>query len=214
MPLWSARGPAVGTPKWIGYIFVVALLVVTIVVGGCSFANFVAAAEADLPVVIQMVSNITSIVAPGVSVAIQAAGGLTLASLQLLCGSPVPGSTKCDATSLVGQYQASPDSATQATLLQKIDAALTTANAHITEMLSLAKGLPQAVGASIVVGIGLALQTVVALISLVPVAKVAAAGNRKASATLAKAVLPPKPHELKAAFNTAIGQSFPAAMVH
>jgi hypothetical protein len=189
-----------------------ALGCVILFVQGCSFSSFTAAAEADLPVVVQMVTNITNIVAPGVSAAIQAAGGIALASLQIACGSPAIGATKCDPTSLIGQYQAATDTATKTTILQKIQAALAAANAHITDMLNLAKGLSPTIAAAIVTGLGLALQTVTMLLSLIPVgAMMATARGRNLAKTALKTL--PSPKQLKASFNAAIGVQFPNAVV-
>lgn len=178
-----------------------------LVLAGCTFASFVAAAEADVPVVQQMITNITNIVAPGVSPEIAAAGALALSALALLCGNPVLGATTCDPSSLVGQYQAS--NSTNTTVLAKIQAVLETVNTHITAMLNLAKGLPASVGASIVAAIGVALTTVTSLMSLVGLKVVAATSTTK---QLLKSV--PHPAAIKSQFNAAIGTSYPAAIVH
>ena len=131
------------------------VLISAITLAGCTFASFVAAAEADVPVVIVMIQNITNIVAPGVSPEIAAAGALALSALVILCGNPAIGANTCDPSSLIGQYQAS--NSTDTTVLAKIQAVLQTINTHITSMLALAKGLPSSVGASIVAAVGVAL---------------------------------------------------------
>ena len=181
------------------------LLIVCLSLMGCSFASFVAAAEADVPVVQQMITNITNIVAPGVSPDIAAAGALALSALALLCGNPSPGATVCDPSSLVGQYQAS--NSTDTTILAKIQAVLQTVNTHITAMLNLAKGLPADVGASIVAAIGVALTTVTSLMSLVGL-KVA---FRTAAPTKELLKNVPEAKKIKKQFNAAISLKWPQA---
>ena len=177
----------------------------------CSFASFASAAESDIPVVIQMISNITNIVAPGVSAILATAGATAVATLVVLCGSPAPGATQCDPTSMVGQYQAATGAA-KTTLLQKIQAALTAANNSITAMLNIAKGLPTSVAAAIVTAIGVALQTVTLLISLVPVAVSTSLGAMSSVQRNALKAIP-HPKVLKAQFNAAIGSQYPAAVL-
>jgi hypothetical protein len=184
------------------------VLIAAITLSGCSFASFVAAAEADVPVVITMIQNITNIVAPGVSPDIAAAGALALSALALLCGSPAIGAAVCDPSSLIGQYQAS--NSTDASVLAKIQAVLQTVNSHITAMLALAKGLPASIGASIVAAIGVALTTVTSLMSLVGLKAV----YRTAAPTKQLLKTIPKPATLKSQFNAAIGTQYAAAMIH
>ena len=198
-----------GSWRWLRRWSLIVLVSVTLILAGCGFASFVAAAEADVPVVVQMVTNITNYVAPSVSPAIQAAGTLAIAGLTLLCGTPAVGATMCDPSSLIGQSQATPTTTT----LRKIDAALTTVNQHITDMLTLAKGLPANVGAAIVAGVGIALATVTSLIALIPAAAAKMAGNLKTAKELVKASGLPKPDVLKKEFNAAIGTQYPAAIV-
>lgn len=194
------------------FMFVI-LLCVTLTLSGCifgSFANFVSVAEADLPVVVQMISNITTIIAPGVSPAIAAGGALAVSALVLACGNPVKGSAKCDPTSLVGQYQANPS----ATLLGKIQQALSTATSHVTDMLALAKGLPQNVAASIATALSIALATVTSIISLIPVGMKLLANRRATLSAAEKRVLQtiPHPKELRARFDAATNQ-WPSAAI-
>lgn len=210
LPLWTIRGPRTGSLKWFSIASLVLLISLTLVVAGCSFASFVSAAESDLPVVIQMIANITLIVAPGIALPIQTGGALALAALHIACGTPAPGSAKCDATSLVGQYQATTDAQVKASTLQKIQAALSTANGHIASILQLASGLPPNDGAAIVTALGMALATVTSILSMIP----ANASPAALGATLRKATMPPPAAKLKLGFNLAIGQQFPAAVIH
>lgn len=211
LPLWTIRGPELGSKKWFGRAAFVIFVSLSLVLAGCTFSSFVAAAEEDIPVVIQMITNITTIIAPGYSAEIQAAGTLALAGLKELCGTPAIGATKCDQTSLIGQYQASAST----TILQKIDAALTAVNTHISSMLALAKGLSSGYGNAIVVAVGIALSTVTALMGMLPAAHLLAAGKLGESKTAIQvAVKPERAKQLKAQFNLAIIQSFPQAIVH
>jgi len=210
LPLWTLSGPRFGSWKWLRLICLTALLSICLVVAGCSFASVAAALEEDIPVILQMITNITTIMAPGVSGEVTTAGALAMTALQIICGTPAIGATKCDATSLVGQYQASPST----TILQKIDAALATANSHINAMLAAAKGISSAVGAAIVTAIGLALATVTSLMSLMPAATMALAGNAQATALASKATLPPRAKVLKMTFNAVVSPQFPLAVVH
>jgi len=210
LPLWTIRGPRLGSFKWFAWAWMISIVSLALIVTGCSFASFVAAAEADLPVVIQMVSNLTSLAIPGFTLPLQAGGALALASLQILCGTPAPGAKQCDPTSLVGQYQTATDTATRMSLLQKCQAALLTANGHISSILQLASGLPPADGAAIVTGLGLALSTVTAILSMIP----PSANPTVLGATLKKATMPPPADKLKLAFNTAVGGQYAAAVIH
>lgn len=211
MPLWTISTPRMGSWKWIGMLCLIALLAVSMTLMGCNFASATAAIEADVPVILQMITNITALVAPGVSVGVAMAGGLALASLQVLCGTPKIGATECDPTSLVGQYKTSPNT----TILQKIDAALSTVNVHINAMLAIAKGLPAGIASGIVTAIGIALATVTSLMSLMPAAVAMARGNQKLGVTLTKKIaMPLKPGQLKDAFNTAIQAQYPTAVLH
>lgn len=210
LPLWTISGPRFGSMKWFAWAWMIALVSFCLILSGCSFSSFVAAAEADLPVVIQIVSNLTALAVPGFTLPLQAGGALALASLQILCGAPAPGAKQCDPTSLVGQYQAATDTPTKMSLLQKCQAALSTANGHISAILQLASGLPPADGAAIVTGLGLALSTVTAILSMIP----PSASPTALGATLKKAVMPPPADKLKLAFNTAIGGQYATAIIH
>ena len=158
-----------------------------------------------------MISNITTVIAPGYSADLASAGNLALGVLKELCGTPAIGATKCDPTSAIGQYQV----AKTATVMQNIDALFSTLNTHITSMLSLAKGLPAGYGNAIVIAVGIALSTVTALMGMLPAAHLVAAGKLgEAKIAIQIAVKPERAKQLKAQFNLAISQSFPAAVVH
>lgn len=187
-----------------GFLGVLFLALLVLPIAGCSFASFVSAAEADIPVVETMIGNVATFVAPGVSPALAVAGTATMAVLVVLCGSPAAGASKCAASSLVGQYQAATGSA-QTTLLEKIQAVLSAANSQVGNMLAIAKGLPASVGASIATALGVALATVTSLLQLVGTGALA---NATAAAKLKNF---PHPKDLKRQFNAAIAARYPAA---
>jgi hypothetical protein len=186
------------------------LLCFTIILSGCTFASFVAAAEARLPVVVQMITNITNVVAAPYSPAIQAFGALAIASLQIACGNPAPGARNCDPASLVGQFQAATDPALKTLLLQKIQAALQSVQGHLADILKLAgPAIPQFVQIAITTGIGLAVLTIGSLISLIPPSLTPAAIR----ATIQQATQPPSRRDLIKRFNAAVSGQFPAATI-
>jgi len=220
LPLWTIRGFKPVSWKWAGNLALIVMLSLSLTLAGCTFASFIAAVQEDLPVVIQMVSNITNIVAPGVSVEIQTAGGLALASLAILCGAPAIGATQCDATSLVGQYQAATDGPTKTTLLQKIQAALSAVNGQLQKIITLGNGIPTSVGAAIVTAVGVALSTITLLISLVPVAQASIKNGTSLKVELTKAQsagrvvqYPDRAKTLKKNYNAAVVSHWPTAVV-
>jgi hypothetical protein len=191
------------------------VLLVCVALIACSFASFAAAMEEDIPTVIAMVTNITMFVAPGVSAAIQTAGAAAIASLVVLCGMPAPGASRCDPSSLVGQYQAATDSGAKTSLLQKIQAALAAANSHIAQMLSIAQGLPATVGAAIIAVVSIALQTTALLLTLIPIGMKVAARGASAMTAGDKASLKsvPRASDLKRQFNAAVQAKWPNAVI-
>jgi hypothetical protein len=182
------------------------MLSFSLILMGCGFASVAAAMEADIPVVEQMITNITNIIAPGVSAEIVAAGGIALASLQILCGSPAPGATKCDPSSLVGQYQTATGAA-QLTLLQKIQAALAAVNAQVTNILALAKNLPSTIGNDIVQAVAISLSTITSLLTII--------GTGVSGVNTEKELLKkvPSAKTIKNQFNNAVRAHFSAAVI-
>jgi hypothetical protein len=214
IPLWTIAGPEFGSWRWLRNFSIAVLLSVTLILMGCGFASFVAGAEADLPVIVHIVQNITNVIAPGVSSAIQQGGTLALGILAVLCGAPALGAATCDATSLVGQYQVATDAQIKATLLQKIQAGLSTLSDHLSQMLNLANGLPQNIALAISVAVGIALSTVTALISLLPITKLPTLAAQKAAVKkLAKTVPLRNAKQIKSAYNSAIAAQFPGAVL-
>lgn len=192
------------------FMFVI-MLSVCLILSGCSFASFAAAAENDIPVVIQMVQNITTIIAPQVSAAIGIAGTAALAALVVACGNPAPGAKYCDPTSLIGQIQAAKDAGVKQTLLEKLQVILESVESHISQMLAIAKGLPVSIGTAIVNAVAIALQTVTLLLGLIPVGLLKLKGGVNTSVVGLKYV--PHPQDLRNSFNAAIAAEYPAAAI-
>lgn len=220
LPLWTIGSLKPMGWKWAGNLALAILLSLCLILVGCTFSSFIAAVQEDLPVVVQMVTNITNVVAPGVSVEIQTVGGLALASLAILCGTPAIGATQCDPTSLVGQYQVATDGPTKTTLLQKIQAALSAVNTQLNKIITLGNGIPTSVGAAIVTAVGVALSTITLLISLIPVAQASIKNGTSLKVELVKAqasgqvvMYPDRAKTLKKQYNAAIAAHWPAAVV-
>jgi hypothetical protein len=214
MPLWTIAGPEFGSWRWLRNFSIAVLLSVTLILLGCGFSSFVAAAEADVPVVVHIVQNITNVIAPAISSAIQTYGNLALGVLMVLCGTPALGAVTCDATSLIGQYQAAIDPLIKTSLLQKIQDGLATLSTHLSAMLNLANGLAQNVALAISTAVGIALATVTALITLLPVTKLPTLAAQKAAVKkLAKTVPLRNAKEIKSDYNSAIAAQFPAAVL-
>lgn len=218
-PLYSINAPAFGSWKWLGKWSMIVLLSVCLILVGCSFASFVSAVQADLPVVLGIITNVTMFIAPGISIPLAAAGALALAALAVACGSPAHGAMKCDSTSLIGQYQSATDPALKTSLLQKVQAALATINMHIGSMLTIAKGLPPAAASAIITAVSLALATVTGILALIPVAAQPASAQKKAARD-AQDRLKAQGMELKdaktlrRAYNDAVKAQFPAAVLN
>ncbi|HVI06996.1 MAG TPA: hypothetical protein VND65_01755 [Candidatus Binatia bacterium] len=213
MPLWTIAGPRIGSWRWLWTLALVVVLSLSLVLIGCNFASFVEAAEKDLPIVLSIVTNITNIMAPGVSPLLQLGGTAALTSLAIVCGTPAPGATQCDATSLVGQYQAATDQATKLSLLQKIQVALTAANSKLSDSLNVLSTVGANVPANAVdairVSIALAQTTIAAVISMIP----SSASPTALKATLQHAAQPPQPKDLKLKYNNAVRGAFPTAAI-
>ena len=170
MPLWNFRRPRLLSPGWFNRLSLVILIGMALIITGCGFASFVAAAEADLPVAISAVSNILAFVLPGIGSSLATSiGQAMLQSLVVLCGNPVAGATKCDPNSLIGQYVVAPS----ATLLQKIQVLLSDVNSKIAQIISIANGVitvPQIVVLAVTGGFAIVLQVINAVMSWIPAA--------------------------------------------
>ena len=168
-------------------MFLAVVLVVALVVSGCSFPGFVSKTEALLPVFMQGFMNIMGIVAlaTGNPAAIGAADkaiatgaeAAAQAALTELCGSPAPGAAQCDTGSLVGQYQAAP-AASKATLLGKIDTLLSVVSQNLNAVLGIAHIFDAALQATISSGLMLLLGTLISIQNLWPAPSAPAASAR------------------------------------
>lgn len=191
-------------------VLVCNLIAVALILSGCTFQGFLVKAEQDLPIVLQIITNITGIVAPGVSVGVAVAGKLAQAGLQVVCGNPAPGATTCDPTSLIGQYSASKSTS----VLGKIEAGFADVQAHLQDMLTAARVLDQAHRDTITGAVTLAETTLLALESLIPTSTPATtptvAARRTARANIKLSV--PNPADLRRNYNALVQAQYPSAV--
>lgn len=147
----------------ISRVAIVTLMSAMIVVNGCSFSSFVSTALADLPVLVQIATNILSIV----SVA-QGNGSLDAATSNQIAS--VASQVKADLTlvqTLVNQYKTA-DSTAKPGIAGQIDAALSTIASNLNAILSAAHIANPALQSTITGAVTIALATVLAIQSLVP----------------------------------------------
>lgn len=193
------------------------LICATLILSGCSFASFIAAAEADLPPAVAAVVALTTIIAPGISPAIQAASALALTTMNLLCGSPAIGASQCDPTSLIGQYQAAASCTPTATtpcpstgtLLQKIQVALATVSSHLNDILTAAKVLDPLTRAIISAAVALVIELVNTVASFIP-ATMSMRGVAKAQAALSNAM---SAKDFRSRWNGIVKVQYPKAVI-
>jgi hypothetical protein len=206
--------PKVGGIRGIGRAIALGLLMACLIMSpvtltGCSFSSFIAAAEADLPVVVTMITNITNIIAPAVSAEIVLAGTFAESGMEVLCGKPPLGSKSCDATSLVGEYQAAADASIKLSILQRIRVVMLAVQGHLSDMLKIGPGVPQGIAAALSSAVGLAVLTLTEVISLIPVST----SITSRMGTMAAAQKPPSPKALRQAFNNSVRAQFAAAQI-
>lgn len=187
---------------------------------GCAkLVTFIEYAEQDIPIAEGIIQNITTIVAPGVSAELAAAGQITVGVFESICGGATAGTPAlpnqpCQ-TGVVADYQAQcPPTAIGATpacqsLLDKAKALLTSVNSNIQAMITAAAKIPQTIAADVVTSIGLALSTIVAVSQMIPTTATASAVR----AAAANANKPPKPGDLKNRYNKTIRNHFPGAVL-
>jgi len=181
----------------------------------CNVAQWIATAQADLPIVLQIVANILSIISlaqsqqqinPNVAANIQKYGAEAENLLVTLCGKVSVSDTKCAPDSLIGQYQAA-DASAKAALLPKIDAALASIQSHMNAILQIAHVTDQKIQIALTGAVTLVLTTLLAIQSLIPA---------PANATAARRALTPYPQwllsrkDLKKAYNVQVAPQFPA----
>lgn len=204
----TMKGPGVGSALGLG-LLITCLVMAPVSATGCSFSSFIAAAEADLPVVVTMITNITNIIAPAVSAEIVLAGTFAESRMEILCGKPALGAKQCDAVSLVGEYQAAVDSSIKMSILQRIRVAMLAVQGHLSDMLKIGPGVPQGIAAALSSAVGLAILTLTEVISLIPTS--GSVANRMGTAMAAQA--PPHPEALRKAYNNAVRAQFAAAQI-
>ena len=161
-------------PSWkkiysVGRMCLAVLLIMSTMAFTCNVAQWIGRAEQDLPIVLQIITNILAVAAPQFSPTVQATGAASLAGLQLLCGNVTSSAKVCDPNSLIGQYQAATDVSAKTSLLQKIDDALTVVQSHLQEILTAAHVANPAIQAAVTSAVTLALSTLLAIQLLIPV---------------------------------------------
>jgi hypothetical protein len=163
-------------------------LAFALVVSGCNVAQWITVAENDLPVILQIVVSILNIVDVRAVPAAQAAGVQAQTDLAL-------------AQQLVVQYKAGD----KGTTLSEVNSALIAVNTDVAAILSAIHINNPAKQAAITAGIGVALSTLLAIESLIPVAS----GAKAASS----AVKPPSARAVKNQFNSVIKLQYPQAVL-
>jgi hypothetical protein len=195
----------------------IGVICATLVLSGCSFASFIAAAEADLPPAVSAVTSLTNIIAPAIGGAIQASAALALTTMNLLCGSPAAGASKCDPTSLIGQYQAAASCVPTATtpcpstgtLLQKIQVALATVSGHLNDILTAARILNPLTQAIVSAAVALVIELVNTVASFIPVTMTAKA-VAKSAAAMANAM---SAKDFRSRWNSIVSAQYPQAKI-
>jgi hypothetical protein len=147
----------------ISRLSLVCLLAVMLTTSGCSFGSFVNIALQDLPVLVQIVTNILSIVAVA-----QGNGGISTSEAAQI--KSIATQVKTDLTlvqTLVAQYQAA-DATSKPGIASEIDNALTAVTNNLNAILNAAHISNPTLQATITGAVTLALTTVLAIQSLVP----------------------------------------------
>jgi hypothetical protein len=169
------------------------VLAASITLSGCS-SSWIDTAVKDLPIVLQVVTDVLSIVAvaqghgqisAGEAAAIQAVSAQATADLQLI-------------QDLVAAYKNSPT----ATTLAKIQAAIGDAQTNLQAILTAAHIKDPATAAAITAAVGLAMTTLLAIESLLPTAQASSSRHaRKGAPQL------PNPDQLQAQLNQILRNS-------
>jgi N-acetylglutamate synthase/N-acetylornithine aminotransferase len=162
---------------------------------GCS-AAWLNTAIADVPVILQIVTSIISIV--GIA---QGNGGISPAMAATLQSGAKQATTDLQLVQkLVTDYQTA-SAANKPTVLGQIDSALSAATQDLGAILTAAHIENQATQAAITAAVGLALTTVLAIQSLIPAPQGATAARGRMSASPVK---PLTPAQLKTNFNAIV----------
>lgn len=190
-----------GTRLWKGALAVA--LAASLVVAGCNQPKWVSVAQQDVPVVLQIVTGILTIIASAQS------NGLLTASQQQTAGQ-IADEVKADLQLVqngIAEYEKAPTSQ-QPVILFQISGALNAAATHISGILSALHikntKLQATIGASVI----LASSTLTVIVNLLPTL-----GSN--AAVRASEPMPASPSALRAAFNQiAVGGGYPEAAIH
>jgi hypothetical protein len=183
-------------------VLVLALLP-CLVVQGCSAQEWITTAESDLPVILQIVTNILNIADVAAIPAAQSAGAQAKTDLAL-------------AQQLVTQFKAG-DSGTT---ISAVNSALAAVNTDIGSILSAVHITNAAKQAAITAAVGVALSTLLAIESIIPTTATTNASavgisiaNARADAIKAHLSKPPSASAVKAKYNSIIKVQYPAAVI-
>jgi hypothetical protein len=181
------------------------VLSVALVGSGCN-TSWLNTAIADLPIVINILTSVLKIVAIAQGKGVDSA---MVKEVQDIGNQATQDLTT--AQKLINDYKAA-SAADKPGVLKKIDAALSAAQTELQGILTAFHVKDNATQTAISVGIGLAVTTVEAIISLLPPAPSTGMPTARA-ATRAPAHKPDKPEDLKAKYNAIVSANFPDAVI-
>jgi len=179
-----------------------------LVVSGCASATWINTAISDIPVVLQIVTSILSIVA--VAEGKGQADPAMIAEVKNIAAQATNDLTTVQ--KLINDYKVAA-AADKPSVLAKIDAALTAAQKDLQGVLASFHVKDTATQTAISVGMGLAVTTVEAIISLLPPAPSPAMPAAR-TARRAPPHKPDKPEDLKTKYNAIVSSDFPDAVIH
>jgi len=179
-----------------------------LVVSGCAPVNWINTAISDIPVVLQIVTSILSIVA--VAEGKGQADPAMIAEVKNIAAQATNDLTT--AQKLINDYEVAA-AADKPGVLGKIDAALNAAQKDLQGVLTSFHVKDTATQTAISVGMGLAVTTVEAIISLLPPAPSTAMPTAR-TARRAPPHKPDKPEDLKIKYNAIVSSDFPDAVIH
>lgn len=182
------------------------VLSAALVASGC---DALSAATSDIPVVLQIVTSILSIVA--VAEGKGQADPAMVAEVKNVAAQATNDLTT--AQKLINDYKAA-SAVDKPTVLGKIDAALSAAQKDLQGVLAVFHVKDSATQTAISVGVGLALTTVEAIISLLPPPAPSPAMPTSRTARRVQPHRPDKPEDLKTKYNAIVASDFPDAVIH
>ena len=188
--------------------FLAITLSAVLVVSACNL-NWINIAIADIPVVLQIVTSVLSIVA--IAQGKGQADPNMVAEVQTIAAQ-----AKADLTTaqnLINDYQKA-SAADKPGILGKIDAALSTAQKDLEGILTTFHVKDTATQTAVAAGIGVALTTVAAIYSLLPPPPPSTTMPTASHAPRSAPHKPRTPAELKADYNALVSSQFPDAVIH